>query len=140
MKTTIYVNLPVKDLDASKAFFEGLGYTFNPQFTNENGACMEIDERIYCMLLPEAFFMRFTPKTLVDAHQQTECATCITVPSRERVDEWAEQALALGATENAVPDMQQGEVMYGRSLNDLDGHIWEVMWMDPEAIVETDVP
>lgn len=136
MATNIFVNLPVQDLDKSKAFFGALGYTFNPQFTNENGACMEIDENIYCMLLPEPFFARFTPKAIADAHQQTECTTCLSVDTRERVDEWAETALVLGATENQVPDMQQGDTMYGRSLNDLDGHIWEILWMDPRVIQE----
>jgi len=136
MATNIFVNLPVQDLDKSKAFFGALGYTFNAQFTNDNGACMEIDEHIYCMFLPEPFFARFTPKAITDAHQQTECTTCLSVETRERVDEWAETALVLGATENQVPDMQQGDTMYGRSLNDLDGHIWEILWMDPQVIQE----
>lgn len=134
MKTNIFVNLPVKDLTRSMQFFESLGYTFNPQFTNQDAACMVIDENIYAMLLTEPFFTRFTKKELVDAHIATESITCLSVEDKEKVDEWALKALSLGASENNVPDMQQGDSMYGRSINDLDGHTWEIMWMDPTTI------
>jgi len=134
MKTNIFINLPVKDLEKTKGFFTGLGYTFNQQFTDQNAACMIIDENIYVMLLLEEFFKRFTTKNVVDAHTGAECTTALSLESKEKVDEWANKALALGATENAVPDMGQGDTMYSRSLNDLDGHIWEVFWMDPKVI------
>ncbi len=132
--TNIFVNLPVKDLVKTKEFFSSLGYSFNPQFSNETGACMVIEENIFAMLLTEEFFTRFTKKQIADAHASTECINCLSMPSREKVDEWATKALSMGATENVVPEMQQGESMYGRSINDLDGHIWEIMWMDPSII------
>lgn len=133
MKTDIYVNLPVKDLGRSAEFFRELGYRFNPQFTNQDGACMIIDKNIYAMLLTEETFRRFiNKKAIANARKSVEAITCITLASRQKVDEWASKAISLGATENIVPDMQQGDTMYGRSLNDLDGHIWEVMWMDPK--------
>ena len=136
MTTTknIFVNLPVKDLDRSKNFFMELGFSFNPQFTDQNAACMVMGEGIYSMLVTEEFFKRFTRKEIADAHNTTECANCISAESREQVDALTAKALSLGATENIVPDMQQGEYMYGRSWNDLDGHIWEIMWMDPKII------
>ncbi len=134
MKTNIFLGLTVKDLGRAKDFFAGLGFSFNPQFTDQNAACMIIDENIFSMLITEPFFTRFTPKEIANAHQTTECTTCISMESKEKVDEIANKALSLGATENIVPDMQQGDTMYGRSINDLDGHIWEFMWMDPKII------
>ncbi len=134
MSTQIFVNLPVKDLDKSIEFFTKLGFSFNPQFTDKNATCMIIDENIFAMLVVKDFFKRFTKKKIIDAHKGTECAVCLTVESKQKVDEFVDQALTLGATENIVPEMQQGDTMYGRSLNDLDGHIWEIMWMDQKII------
>lgn len=134
MKTNIFVNLSTKDLERAKAFFLGLGFSINPQFTDANAACVVISENIFSMIITEEFFKRFTKKKIVDGHEVTECAVCLTAESREKVDEFVAKALALGATENIVPDMQVGDVMYGRSINDLDGHIWEIMWMDPKII------
>ena len=134
MRTNIFVNLPVKDLDRSKSFFADLGYKFNQQFTDKNAACMVIDDNIYAMLLTEDFFQKLSTKKVLDAHKGAECATCLTVDDRNKVNAWANKAITLGATENKVPDMQIGEIMYSRSINDLDGHIWEILWMDPKAI------
>lgn len=134
MKTNIFVNLTTKNLERAKSFFTGLGFTINPQFTDSNAACIVISENIFSMIVTEDFFTRFTKKNIVDAHAGTECAVCLTASSKEEVDAYAEKALAMGATENIVPDMQQGDGMYGRSINDLDGHIWEFMWMDPKII------
>ena len=134
MKTNIFVNVAVKDLEKSKAFWSALGYSFNPQFTNETGACMMIDENIFSMLVTEEFFKKLTKRELADSRKAVSTATCITLETKEKVDEWANKALSLGATENNVPEMKVEDFMYGRSLNDLDGHIWEVMWMNSAAI------
>lgn len=134
MKTSIFVNLGTKDLEKSKEFFKGLGFSINPQFTDENAACVVISENIFAMILTEEFFKKFTNKEIIDAHKCTEIATCLSLESKAKVDEFANKAVKMGATENIVPEMQQGDYMYGRSINDLDGHIWEVMWMDPTTI------
>lgn len=131
MTTKIFVNLPVKDLEKSKAFFAKLGYRFNPQFTDETAACMVITDDIYAMLLTKAKFKEFTKKAIADATQTTEVLTCLSVDSKAKVDEMLDAALEAGATEARDP-MDYG-FMYGRSFNDLDGHIWEIIWMDPRA-------
>lgn len=128
----IFVNLPVKDLSRSLAFFAELGYPNNPQFTDENAGCVVVSEHIYVMLLTEPFFKNFTSKTIVDAASATEAITCLGVDSREEVDALADKALAAGGTVNKEP-MDMG-FMYGRSFADLDGHLWEVNWMDPDHV------
>ena len=132
MTTKIFVNLPVEDLEKSKAFFAKLGYRFNPQFTDETAACMVITDDIYTMLLTKAKFKEFTRKAIADATQTTEVLTCLSVDSKTKVDEMFDAALEAGATEARDP-MDYG-FMYGRSFNDLDGHIWEIVWMDPQAL------
>lgn len=126
----IFVNLPVRDLEKSKTFFAALGYTFNPQFTNENAACMVISDSIFVMLLVEAFFKGFTTKPLSDARQQTEVITCLSADSRKAVDELVDKALAAGASE-PMPARDYG-FMYQRGFQDLDGHLWEIAHMDGE--------
>jgi predicted lactoylglutathione lyase len=132
MPTKIFVNLPVKDLERSKAFFAKLGYSFNPQFTDERAACMVVGEDIYTMLLSEPFFKTFTRKEIADAAKATEVLVALTADSKEQVDEMLRRALAAGAKEAREP--MEYEFMYGRSFEDLDGHIWEVFWMNPSAI------
>ena len=132
MATKIFVNLPVKDLERSVAFFTGLGYAFNAQFTDDTAACMVISDDIYTMLLTEAKFREFTRKEIADAGKTTEVLTCLSAENREAVDALVDKALTLGGTEARDP-MEYG-FMYARSFNDLDGHIWEIMWMDPRAI------
>ncbi len=132
MTTKIFVNLAVKDLDRSKAFFAKLGYKFNPQFTDATAASMVISEDIYAMLLTEAKFKEFTRKEIADASKTTEVLTCLSEDSRAKVDGIVDIALKSGATEAGEP-MDHG-FMYSRSFNDLDGHIWEYLWMDPAAI------
>jgi predicted lactoylglutathione lyase len=132
MTTKIFVNLAVKDLDRSKAFFAKLGYKFNPQFTDATAASMVISEDIYAMLLTEAKFKEFTRKEIADASKTTEVLTRLSADSRAKVDGIVDIALKSGATEAGEP-MDHG-FMYSRSFNDLDGHIWEYMWMDPAAI------
>ncbi|MFF8269094.1 VOC family protein [Streptomyces sp. NPDC016562] len=128
----IFVNLPVKDLDASKAFWSKLGYSFNAQFTDENCASMVISDTIVAMLLAEARYKDFTHKEIADATTTSEVLLCLSAPSRAAVDELVDGALAAGATEPR-PAQDHG-VMYGRAFDDLDGHTWEIMWMDPAMV------
>jgi predicted lactoylglutathione lyase len=128
MSAQIFVNLPVRDLDRSMSFFERLGFTFNPQFTDENAACMVIDENIFVMLLVERFFKNFTRKPLSDARKSTEVLVAFSVEGREAVDRVVEIAVGAGGAE--ARDPQDHGWMYGRSFEDLDGHIWEVLWME----------
>jgi predicted lactoylglutathione lyase len=132
MSTKIFVNLPVKDLPRSMAFFEKLGFRVNRQFTDETAACMVISDDIYAMLLTHAKFKEFTKKDIVDATRATEVLTCLSADSRAKVDEMAQAALAAGGSE--ARDAMDFGFMYGRSFNDLDGHIWEVIWMDPAHV------
>ena len=132
MASMIFVNLPVKDLDKSKAFFGKLGYSFNPQFTDETAACMVISDVIYVMLLTEAKFKDFTRKPIADATKSTEVLVALSADSKDRVNTLVDAALKAGATE-ARDTMDYG-FMFGRSFNDLDGHIWEIIWMDPSAV------
>lgn len=134
MKTDIFVNLGTKNLEKSIEFFLGLGFTVNPEFTDENAACIVISDNIFAMILKEEFLKKFTDKEIIDAHKKVESITCLSFESKARVDEFANKAIKMGATENIVPEMQQEEVMYGRSINDLDGHVWEVVWMNPVTL------
>lgn len=124
----IYVNLPVKDLPRSMAFFKSLGYGFNADFTNDSGACMVIsDGHIYAMLLTEAFFQSFIKKPVADATKSTEVLVCLACESRAEVDSLVAKALAAGGkTPNAPQDMG---FMYSHGFEDLDGHIWELVHM-----------
>jgi predicted lactoylglutathione lyase len=135
MTTKIFVNLAVKDLDRSKAFFKELGFTFNPQLTDETAACMVITDDIYAMLLTHPKFREFTTKDIADAHKTTEVLTCLSFDSRDEVNEIVDRAITAGATE--ARDLQDYGFMYGRSFNDLDGHIWEIIWMDPSHIQQS---
>lgn len=124
----IYVNLPVKDLEKSKGFFNSLGFEFHPEMTDEKGACMIAGENIFVMLLTEPFFKTFTKKELTDTTSNTEVITAISADSREAVDEMVNKALAAGG--KASNDKMDDEYMYGWSFQDLDGHLWEVMYME----------
>ena len=135
MTTQIYVNLPVKDLDKSIAFFTHLGYTFNPQFTDQNATCMIVGESIFVMLLVEKFFQTFTPKQICDASKSTEVILCLSCDSREAVDALVRKAVAAGAT-TPNPPKDHG-FMYGHGYQDLDGHLWELMYMDISAMPKT---
>ncbi|MEV7525481.1 VOC family protein [Streptomyces sp. NPDC091371] len=128
----IFVNLSVKDLDATKAFWEKLGYSTNPQFTDENAACLVISDTIFAMLLTEAHFKTFATKPIADAATSTEVMVALSADSREKVDELVDAALAAGGTEPR-PAMDMG-FMYGRAFEDLDHHVWEFVWMDPAAV------
>ena len=132
MARKIFVNLPVQDLQRSMAFFAALGFTFNKQFTDDTAACMVISDGIYAMLLTHAKFREFTRKEIADATEVTEVLTCLSADSKAEVDRLADAALAAGGTEAREP-MDYG-FMYGRSFQDPDGHIWEVIWMDPSHV------
>lgn len=128
----IFVNLPVKNLEKSKAFFAALGYTFNEQFTDANAACMVIHEgSIHAMLLVEDFFKTFTDKSLTDTSKSTEVLLCLSCESRAEVDELVAKALAAGGTVPRPP--QDYGFMYGHGFQDIDGHLWELSYMDPNA-------
>lgn len=131
MPQQIFVNLPVKDLERSKAFFTHLGYSVNPQFTNEQAACMVISDTIYAMLLVEPFFQTFTKKAISDAKTSTEVLLCLSCDSREHVDTLVAKALEAGG--RTPMDKQDHGFMYGHGFEDLDGHQWELMYMDMSA-------
>jgi predicted lactoylglutathione lyase len=138
MSKLIFVNLPVADLPAAKAFYEAIGFTNNPMFTDETAACMVFTDVIHVMLLTHDKFAQFTPKTIADAKTTSEVLICISADSREAVDEITEKALAAGGREAREP--QDYGFMYGRSFEDPDGHIWEPMWMDMEAATAAMAP
>jgi hypothetical protein len=132
MVSKIFVNLPVKDLDKSMAFFKAVGFSFNPQFTDKTAACMVMSEDIYAMLLTHAKARQFTRKKIADAHKTTEVLTALAVESKDKVNELADKALKAGGQE-AYPPRDLG-FMLTRSFEDPDGHIWEVFWMDPAHV------
>jgi predicted lactoylglutathione lyase len=130
----IFVNLPVHDLGRSIEFFTKLGYTFNPQFTDEQSTCMVISDTIYFMLLTEERFKGFTPKPIADAKSSTEALMSLALGSRQAVTAIVETALAAGAGHYKGPE--DVGFMYSWGFEDLDGHIWEYFWMDPAHVEE----
>ncbi|HKX26787.1 MAG TPA: VOC family protein [Blastocatellia bacterium] len=132
MATQIYVNLPVKNLKQSIEFFTKLGFSFNPQFTDETATCMIVDENIFVMLLSHDKFKGFTPKAICDATKSTEVLVCISRESRAAVDEMVRQAVAAGGSTYNQP--QDHGFMYGHGFQDPDGHIWELVYLNPSAL------
>lgn len=132
MATQIFVNLPVKDLQKSMNFFTQLGFSFNPHFTDENGACMVIGNNIFAMLLAEPFFKTFTNKPISNAEESTEVIIAIDAASRAEVDELVRKAQGAGGL--IYRDPEDHGWMYGHSFADLDGHQWEVVYMDMSAL------
>lgn len=132
MNIKLFVNIPVKDLNAAKAFFSGLGFSFNPQFTNDDAACLVLGNDNYFMLLKEEFFKGFMKKQITDSGKYAEAIFSIMLDSRAKVDELADKAMAAGAKTSMPPMEMDG--MYGRSFEDLDGHLWEVGYMDPAMV------
>ncbi|MDV6169701.1 VOC family protein [Flavobacterium sp. DG1-102-2] len=128
----IFVNLPVKNLDTTVKFFTKLGFTFNPDFTDENATCMIIGENIFAMLLKENFFSTFTKKPLADAKTTTEVINAFSLGSRQEVDDMIEKAIAAGAKQ--YKETEDHGWMYGRNFEDPDGHQWEFFFMDMNAI------
>ncbi len=133
MAPQIFINLAVKDLNKSKEFFSKLGFTFNAQFTNESGACMVIDDgHIYTMLITEPFYKTFTKKDIADAHKVSETLIALSQDSKENVDRIADAALANGGT--AARPIEDNGRMYTRAIDDLDGHTWEIFFMDMSKV------
>ncbi|MGI5482900.1 VOC family protein [Streptomyces lavendofoliae] len=132
MPQMIFVNLPVRDLDTSKTFWSKLGYSFNEQFSDDRTACLVISDTIFVMLLTEPRFKDFTKKEIADASRSTEAIFALSADSRERVDQLCDAALASGGS--AANDPLDYGTMYGRSFQDPDHHLWEVMWMDPAVV------
>lgn len=128
MAKEIFVNLPVKDLKRTMEFFSKLGFNYNPKFTDDKAACMLIGENIYAMLLYEKFFKNFTKKNIADAKISTEVIICISLNTREEVDNMVNIAKANGGNEYSEP--QDHGWMYYRSFEDPDGHQWEIMFGD----------
>lgn len=132
MITNIFVNLPVKDLKKTVEFFTKLGFTFNPQFTDENATCMIVGKDIFVMLLVERFFKTFTKKEISDTTKNTEAIVALSAQSREEVDQMMEKVLGAGGRE--ARDPQDHGWMYGRSFEDINGHLWEIFYMDESAM------
>jgi uncharacterized protein len=130
MSKKIFVNLPVKNLDKSVAFFKRLGYTFNPKFTDENATCMIVDDNIFVMLLVEKHFKTFTPKPVADAKAATEVILGLSMDDREKMDAHVRSAVAAGGT--TPNEAKDYGFMYQHGFQDLDGHLWEVVYMDPK--------
>lgn len=133
----LYVNLPVADLPRAKAFFAELGFAFNPRFTNDVAAGMNLSDTAAVMLLERHFFETFTPRRICDTSKSMQALVAFGVESRADVDALVERALALGATEAREPS-EYGDYMYGRSFFDLDGHQWEAIWTDDDKFPGAD--
>lgn len=132
MSKKIFVNLPVANLGQSIEFFSRLGFSFNPQFTDETATCMIVSDDIFVMLLTQDKFRSFIPGEISDAKNSTEVLVCLSADSRADVDALVEKAVAAGGSTFREPE--DHGFMYGRAFQDLDGHIWEIMWMDPAAV------
>ena len=132
MPKMIFVNLPVSDLARSTSFYEAIGATKNPQFSDDTASCMVVSDTIYVMLLTHDKFRQFTPKKIADAKNTCEVLNCLSADSRNDVDDIIGKAGGAGGSADPSPKQDYG-FMYGRSFEDPDGHIWEGMWMDVEA-------
>jgi predicted lactoylglutathione lyase len=132
MSTKIFVNLPVKHLNKSTDFFGKLGFTFNPQFSDERAACMVLSDDIFVMLLTEPYFKTFTPKAVCDATKNTEVLTALSCETRGKVDDLVRKAVAAGGTTYSKP--KEYGFMYQHGFQDRDGHIWELIYMEPGAV------
>jgi uncharacterized protein len=132
MTTQIFVNLPVKDLSRTVEFFKKLGFAFDAQFTDENATCMIINDNIFVMLLVEKFFKSFTKKEICDTTKDTEVIIALSTDSREKVDEMMQSVFQAGGKESREP--QDHGWMYGRSFQDINGHLWEIIYMDEKAL------
>lgn len=131
MAPMIFVNLPVRDVAKATAFYTGLGWDKNEQFSDENASCIVVSDTIFVMLLAEPYFATFTTKAIADATKTTEVLNGLSSDSREQVDELLSRALAGGGTEAREP---MDDFMYQRSFQDLDGHVWEIIYMDPANV------
>ena len=131
MATKIFVNLPVKDLVKTKDFFGKLGLQFNPQFTDETAGCMIVSEEAYVMLLTHPKFKEFAPHAIADANKSTEVLVTLSCENRGKVDEMVAKAVEAGGHTYSKP--KDYGFMYGHGFQDLDGHVWELFYMEPNA-------
>lgn len=127
MHKQIFVNLPIENMARSQAFFRALGYEFNPDFTNEQGACLVVGENLFVMLLVKDFYRTFTSKAIADARTTSEVLVCFSCDSRQEVDALVAKAVAAGGT--SPRPVQDLGFMYSHSFDDLDGHSWEFVHM-----------
>ena len=127
MHKQIFVNLPIENMARSQAFFRALGYEFNPEFTNEQGACLVVGENLFVMLLVRDFYQTFTSRAIADARTTSEVLVCVSCDRREEVDALVAKAVAAGGT--SPRPVQDLGFMYSRSFDDLDGHSWEFVHM-----------
>ena len=139
MTKTIFINLPVTDLARSMAFYEAVGFSNNPMFTNEQAAAMAWSEEIVVMLLTHDFWKTFTSKAIPDAANTAQVLLCLSQDSKEAVEEIVGKAVAAGGKADPTPTQDMG-FMYGRSFEDPDGHIWENAYMDMSAVPEGETP
>lgn len=131
MSKKIFVNLPVRDLNKSIEFYKALGFSINPQFTDETAACVVISEEIYVMILTFDKFKQFTNKEIADGHNTTEVLNALSFDTKEEVDDMAQKAIDAGGKEVRSEDLG---FMYTKAIEDLDGHIWEIFYMDPDYV------
>ena len=131
MNRQIFINLATKDLSKAKSFFSELGFHFNPKFSNQDGCCLVIEDNISIMLLTESHFKNFTDKSICDSQTSAESLLCISCESREEVDKLVSIAKSLGA--NVPREPQDHGFMYGHGFEDLDGHTWELLFMDQNS-------
>lgn len=132
MSRLLFLNLPVTDLSASRAFFAELGFEFDEKFCDDGALCVIVSDQAFVMLLQRDRFAEFVTKPVADASAATALTVAVSAEDREAVDAFAETALAAGAS--AAKGPQDYGFMYQRSFHDLDGHLWEVAWMDPVAV------
>lgn len=132
MPNSVFINLPTTDLDRAKEFFTGLGWSINPHFTDENAACVVIDDRTYLMILTREFFATFTDTPIADPRSVTQVETALFYDSREEVDALADAAVAAGGREHR--SAEDHGFMYTRSFHDQDGNLFSAGWMDPRAV------
>ena len=135
MTKMIFINLPVTDLERSKAFYAAIGAANNPQFSDETAACMVVSDVIHVMLLTHDKWRQFTAKDIPDAHNSAQVLLCLSAESKDAVSAMVDAAVAGGGAADPTPTQDHG-FMFGRSFEDPDGHIWEVMWMDAAAMAE----
>ena len=131
MSRMIFVNLPVSDLERSKAFYEAIGFRNEPKFSNDAAAMMVLSDTISVMLLTHPFYATFTRKPIADANNSSQVLLCISCESPADVDRITDAAALAGGKADVAPKQDMGGAMYGRSFEDPDGHQWEPMWMDP---------
>ena len=132
MSRLLFLNLPVSDLTASRSFFSELGFEFNEKFCDDKAACMVVSDQAYVMLLQRDRFAEFVTRPVAHAGEESALTVCISADNRSAVNALADAALAAGAT--SAKDPQDYGFMYQRSFHDLDGHLWEIAWMDPVTV------